>query len=850
MAYTLQQLQAMGAKPVAPQPTAPVGGVSVPKKKYTLAELQQAGAKPVAPTAKTVEQQRAERIAAGLPVAVNKNKVAPTLGGNIIRGALGSAGSVLLSIPAGVRGEKGIRVRSNYIGETKDLASKMRDTADNLSARVNAGEISTGRAIAGVLGQAALNTADVASIIPVGGAAESAAVNTVKAVAGQTARQTLEQAAIASGKSFARGAGIGALYDVGGQAASGEKYNPVQTLKAAALGGAVDVGASQVLPAAITGAKNRYSAEARTARAVASREKELAKFDRYQSVKKITEDARGKGNDPVKMLSKTDVLAGAVDDTGNLKTLGEGGAHEQYTNKYLKPAEGVVRKNLEIEGNKISLAEVKKKMLNDIKNSSLEGEALTTALGKVEREIEGLASRADADGMIDVVKLHDAKVNKYDTIDYLNPASKKADKTIARTYKELVESNTKSVNVKKINSDLQKHYEVLNLLEKLDNKKVEGGKLGKYIAQGVGAVAGSTLPLGPFGPLLGAEVGARVKGAMMASKFSSKASQIIEQSPEMIQALQNIVDAEDLAVKKQYQNKLRAMLEAKNVKPAEMPSLYEAYTPESKLPVIDFGKPAKPKKSPLPTVSKDSLPDVIPGQRSRSISQKNITSPTKVKTKVAMPTSITSNKKNVNIPTKKVASPRGTGKIANLPKKNIFKAAVENLKDSKKRQAGFARIPGGNSIETGKPFKMTAYRGGNGTSPSGTFYSPDISVAKNYAKRKGGTVSQGSIELKNPLVIDANHADAIDSIIKKIKPSDTELAKKFEKIMAYVRGNRYVLMGKQKAGELFENDIIKFVDPVFKEYARKNGFDGIVRMDGKKVFEIVDLKKALLPKQK
>lgn len=141
-------------------------------------------------------------------------------------------------------------------------------------------------------------------------------------------------------------------------------------------------------------------------------------------------------------------------------------------------------------------------------------------------------------------------------------------------------------------------------------------------------------------------------------------------------------------------------------------------------------------------------------------------------------------------------------------------------------------------------FSKTVYRGGQGNSPSGTFYSPDKKVAQAYADRKGGGLTSKKITLNNPLVVDADHAEALDSMIRTEK--NLALKKKLEAALPYVKGNRYVLMEPKKAGKFYENDIIEHVDPVFKQYAKEHGNDGIVRMDGKKVFEVVDFQKKTL----
>lgn len=128
-----------------------------------------------------IEQQKAERQAQGLPVSVREDRAEPTLAGEIVRGIIKAPLKTALSVPAGVMGEKGITVKSKYLGDTSDLAKTIGDKADELSKRVRAGEMSLGEGIARVAGNAALETLDAASFIPAGVGAKAGATTATKA---------------------------------------------------------------------------------------------------------------------------------------------------------------------------------------------------------------------------------------------------------------------------------------------------------------------------------------------------------------------------------------------------------------------------------------------------------------------------------------------------------------------------------------------------------------------------------------------------------------------------------------------------------------------------------------------
>lgn len=287
---------------------------------------------------------------------------------------------------------------------------------------------------------------------------------------------------------------------------------------------------------------------ARQARVIAQRNVELAKLENNNaSIRKVVETAKSKGIDVKDIVSNTDLLHNSVDSSGTIRTTNPGGAVEQLTH-FIQPQEDVISQTLQREGKMISFSDLEKQLNEAVNNSSVKGGAKLRAQQNVKQDIQGyLLDAVDSNGkpwipgksvgepQIPLSTVHDAKVDKYSNIDYTNPESKKIDKVIAKTLKQIVENNTDSVDVKKLNEELSKHYATLNFLEKLDGRKVDGGKLGKYFAQTIGGMVGSHF--GPLGTIAGAEVGGLIKGAAMKGKFGTALGKDLEQSPAMREAI-------------------------------------------------------------------------------------------------------------------------------------------------------------------------------------------------------------------------------------------------------------------------------------------------------------------------
>lgn len=331
------------------------------------------------------------------------------------------------------------------------------------------------------------------------------------------------------------GGGIGYGYDVT-QGLQGNRGQDRTGGNAFIPGVGTALGAGiPIVAGSVQSIKNARDPVLQADKLIQQRQRELAKLDSYQTLKNATEKGRARGIDVQKVLSETDVLHGSVDKTGTITTKGDGGAVEQYTKQFIDGNESIVSDALKKEGATYPLAKIKERLLAAVDKAGLEGEALVKAKSAVEREVRGYALRADAAGNVPLSVVHDAKINKYNNINFFASGNSKTyDKTVARTLKDIVEETSQAIDVKEVNAELAKHFAVIDYLNKLDGKKVDGGKLGKYFASTIGSIVGSHF--GPLGAIGGAELGGRVKGNIMSRVFSGKTGRVQPQAEAITQA--------------------------------------------------------------------------------------------------------------------------------------------------------------------------------------------------------------------------------------------------------------------------------------------------------------------------
>lgn len=119
--------------------------------------------------------------------------------------------------------------------------------------------------------------------------------------------------------------------------------------------------------------------------------------------------------------------------------------------------------------------------------------------------------------------------------DMTKPAfSKDVNYSLGKSALELVIKRFPEADIRAFGRYLGDHYDTIVNLQKLDGKTVNGGRLGKYFARTIGAIAGAKG--GPVGSLLGAEAGDTVARIMQSNSIASPVkrailSQIAKESP-------------------------------------------------------------------------------------------------------------------------------------------------------------------------------------------------------------------------------------------------------------------------------------------------------------------------------
>lgn len=217
--------------------------------------------------------ERQQRIAQGLPISVNENRVDPTFAGSLLRGIASLPVRAAAAIGGGVKRlvngnidandpTQGVTIKSNYFGDIKDPLTQTTEDVNKLVSKYKQGEVGLPRVALGTLASAAKFPTELALSTPLGegagvvGKAAGALPTVLKESVGQTAKgiggklfeEGIGSVAKQGLKSAARGGTIGTGLDIQNQLASGEKIKPGQALLSGALGAGIDVGATTGLP--------------------------------------------------------------------------------------------------------------------------------------------------------------------------------------------------------------------------------------------------------------------------------------------------------------------------------------------------------------------------------------------------------------------------------------------------------------------------------------------------------------------------------------------------------------------------------------------------------------------------
>lgn len=264
---------------------------------------------------------------------------------------------------------------------------------------------------------------------------------------------------------------------------------------------------------------------------IAGREKALFEIEqKYAGMRKNALYSKDGGASSRKRIADTDVLVGAVDENGLIRTRTPGGAYDQYKAQYVEPGESVVMDLLEKEARSIDLAVVERNLIKAVKDSKLAGKDHLKALNDVKKEIEGYRLKANKDGRIDLAELHRQKIGTTAQINWNTPPVKSAyRKAVAKGLKRTIEKESR-YNIREANEELGKYYEDLDFLESLDGKIVNRGRMGKYFAQIAGNIAGGVaggmsggMAGSAIGTIVGGELASRIQGIMLSRSLGGAA---------------------------------------------------------------------------------------------------------------------------------------------------------------------------------------------------------------------------------------------------------------------------------------------------------------------------------------
>jgi hypothetical protein len=252
---------------------------------------------------------------------------------------------------------------------------------------------------------------------------------------------------------------------------------------------------------------------------------------KYARVGKAFAMGDKKGVDVRGILSETNLLNGAVDEDGLIS------AERALSNfdELVAPYEGKVREAIQKENNKLRIADVASAMDDFMAKTGLQGNASTKLESELMGDLKGLQARYGDN--IPVEALHDIKVFRGNASNYVDTGANIVNKDATRFFKELVEGNTRSIDVGKYNGELSKLYTVRDAIESLGRARVKGGRAGKYFSSLIGAgIGGSTG--NPLLAILGAEIGAKTQAGILGRSLGGNISKGME-IPEGISNILN-----------------------------------------------------------------------------------------------------------------------------------------------------------------------------------------------------------------------------------------------------------------------------------------------------------------------
>ena len=336
------------------------------------------------------------------------------------------------------------------------------------------------------------------------------------------------------------GLGVGYASDVtqGLQGARGEDRTGAKAFipgMGTALGGALPT-----ISEGTQSIRNTFTQEGRDMVATQKRATAIKDLEKkYVRVGKAFDMARKKGVDIDDILSNTNLLNGAVDEDG----LVDAGRALANFDEMVAPYEGKVREAIQREGTKVQLNSIAQRMDDFLKKTDLQGGAQTQLESQLLSDLRGLQSRYGNN--IPVEALHDIKIFRGQASNWADTGANAVNKEATRLFKEMVEENVRSLDVKAYNGKLSEFYSVRDALEALNKTRVKGARLGKYFASAIGTGIGASSG-NPLLAVLGAEIGARTQGNLLGRTLGGNVSKSLDVSSGLTDILNTKVPQKEV----------------------------------------------------------------------------------------------------------------------------------------------------------------------------------------------------------------------------------------------------------------------------------------------------------------
>lgn len=194
------------------------------------------------------QADKQQRIEQGQPISVREDRAEPTMAGEVVRGLAKVPVEILASLISGGKGLLGkdtkTTIKSKYLGDVTDMNTQIKEKGKKLADKYKKGDISLGRALVGGAAAGAEKGIDLATFLPVGGAAKAGVTAATEGIAPQILSK-------GTAKLLGEGALLGGGQNLSEQLASGEKVKGGEVLSSAALGGGLNVAGGALLPKAL-----------------------------------------------------------------------------------------------------------------------------------------------------------------------------------------------------------------------------------------------------------------------------------------------------------------------------------------------------------------------------------------------------------------------------------------------------------------------------------------------------------------------------------------------------------------------------------------------------------------------